>query len=106
MMKHALTLLFIAAGTLTNAQLVCYSNGWYSDYGSWNVMQMSNALPSTNPYWQTWAKIDCPVHVYEISQRDKTAMPDCYLLISRAIEPPKLPVVPKLVSYWKKYNGA
>ena len=55
MMKHALTLLFIAGCTLTNAQLVCYSNGWYSDYGSWNVMQMSNALPSTNPYWQTWA---------------------------------------------------
>ena len=105
-MKYTLALLLIAACALAKSQPVCVPAYYETNRGFMNVWQVRDKLQSRPIYWYQWAKIDCPPHVYEISQRDKTEMPDCYILITRAIEPPKLPVVPKLVSYRKKYNGA
>lgn len=59
-----------------------------------------------NQYFRKWAPIECPYFIEQCYDESGSVPCRCYMLIYRAIEPPTLPVVPKLVSYRKKYNGA
>ena len=87
--------------TAPKEQAVAFPCDYAADYSDWggmfNCMAIDSRLPRVNKYWFRWAKIDCPVHLYEISERDKTKMPDCFMLISKSVAPELAPVSPKPV---------
>jgi hypothetical protein len=91
-----------------SAQKVAWPSEYTSNHylGMWNVMQVGWELPRVNENWATWARVDCPVHIYEISERDYTPMPDCFMLIYRARTFEQIRIIPKPVSRYKNENRA
>ncbi len=118
-MKHALTLLFIAACTLakSTAQTLHLEPGQvaigsfrfsfvsHKDFNQSSKCWVGDPFP-VNKYFRKWAPIECPYFIEQCYDGSGSVPCRCYMLISRAIEPPTLPVVPKMVSHPKKYNGA